>query len=78
MSGEELHPSTEGMPEEYLPLLSNLRRMIRHDQFRVFCLPLQMDVDLPKSQVLFEKLLQLETEVRKKLKASSKGITVLW
>lgn len=36
---------------------------------------LQMNVDLQKSEVLFEKLLQLETEVRKTLKESSSDIT---
>lgn len=34
----------------------------------VFCSSLQMDIDLETSEVLYEKLLQLEREVRKKVK----------
>ncbi len=38
----------------------------------VICPTLQMDIDLDTSEALFEKLLQLESEVRKKLKEKQK------
>lgn len=41
-------------------------------EFCVFCSALQMDIDLETSEAFYEKLLQLESEVRKKLRAKQK------
>lgn len=38
----------------------------------VVCSPLQMDIDLETSEALYEQLLHLESEVRKKLKGKQK------
>lgn len=46
--------------------------MMRRARVFVFCSASQMDVDLEISEVLFEKLLQLETEVRRKMKGKQK------